>query len=502
MRKGVYRGGERGSADRETGLLRVAAYIRVSTENPEQESSYAMQEQYFIRLLEENPKWTGAGLYADYGISGTSGEKRAGFQKMLRHCREGKIDRIVTKSISRFARNTTDLLKALCMFRENGVTVWFEKENLDTALLTSDFVLTMLGAVAQEESRSISENILQSQKMRYPRGEVRNCLLYGYRYSGSLLRTESGYRFREIEIVEEEAQVVRRIFQMTAEGRRYSSIARQLNAEQIPPPRSGGAAGQRDGLGDRKRRAGEEGWTGRHISQMVRKERYTGDVLIQKTFTSDYLTHRIRKNRGEKAQYLVRGHHPAIIDHELYERVQKIAEQNSRIYGRKGANSPRPFSGRLICGECGRFFYVRNTRRPIWYCPSQALNNGKHICGMRAVYEYQLIQMLKEAAAKRFVPADRPGLTEEQAGQLCEKLERCDLEQGALCRQEMLEWLYRLPRGGQGKIRFLEGAAERYVEALVLSIKICAQGKCRVRWFDGTCTEANVLGEKGKERRA
>lgn len=302
---------------------KVAAYIRVSTDSSDQENSYEIQERHFNQLLSGNAGWVSAGIYSDYGLSGTNGEKRTGFRRLLRHCREGRIDRVVCKSISRFARNTSDFMSALKMMSDYDVTILFEKEALDTAEPASAFILTTLGAIAQEESRSISENIRWGMEKRFPRGDVRNQKLYGYHYSGEVVTTESGYQYKAIEIVEEEAAVVRRIFQLVAGGVPYKKIARLFNIEGIPAPVS---------FYTEKRKSHavrgqlysniEEGWTARHISQIVRRERYAGDVLIQKTYTLDYLTHQIKQNKGEVTQYLVENHHPAIISRGLYEKAQ------------------------------------------------------------------------------------------------------------------------------------------------------------------------------------
>ena len=171
--------------------LRVAAYIRVSTDRKDQENSYELQEQYFMQLLSSHAEWQNAGIYADYGISGTGISKRSGFRSLLLHCQEGKIDRIVCKSISRFARNTEDFLTAMRILQDNQVTVFFEKENLDTREPISEFIFTTLGALAQEESRSISENGRLANQMRFSRGDVGNKLLYGYHYNGNTVTSES-----------------------------------------------------------------------------------------------------------------------------------------------------------------------------------------------------------------------------------------------------------------------------------------------------------------------
>lgn len=275
--------------------LKVAAYIRVSTDLQDQENSYAVQEQYFQQIIESNPLWKLVGIYSDYGISGTSKEKRVGFCRLIRHCQEGKIDRILCKSISRFARNTADFSSALFLLRNCQVTVFFEKENLDSAELKNEFILSVLGAFAQEESRSISSNIMEGNKMRNSQGDVRNVKLYGYRFSGNWICNETGYKYREVEVVEEEARVVQFIFRKVADGQSYSEIARWLNQQKIPAPyndykrkrilhsRKGQLYSQLDA-----------GWNSGQISRMVRNERYVGDVLTQKKYTINYLTHEVK----------------------------------------------------------------------------------------------------------------------------------------------------------------------------------------------------------------
>lgn len=390
---------------KKVGTLNVAAYIRVSTDMSDQENSYETQEKYFNQLIDSNPEWNAVGVYSDYGISGTSKEKRTGFRRLMRHCKDGKIDRIVCKSISRFARNTADFMSALDTLHDCGVTILFEKENLDTADPTSDFILTTLAAIAQEESRSISGNIRLGQKMRFPKGEVPNKIMYGYRYNGKMVTSESGYEYKDIEIVEEEAKVVRRIFNEVVEGKAYTEIARGLNLDKIPAPET-------DAVRARKRNSKkgqlnsdlENGWTGGNITRIVRAERYMGAVLIQKKFTPDYLTHEVRDNKGEVPQYFVRNHHPAIIDEELFQKAQDVVKVNSELYNRtRFPKKPRAFSQRLICGECGRFFHVTNANNnPIWRCPTSSQTTGKCICHAEKVYEEQVVRAFRKAILERF----------------------------------------------------------------------------------------------------
>lgn len=393
-----------------TGPLRVAAYIRVSTDSSDQENSYETQDRYFTELLTRNPEWIGAGVYSDYGISGTNQQHRTGYKRLLRHCREEKIDRIVCKSISRFARNT------------------------------SDFILTTLAAIAQEESRSISSNIRWGNKKRYPKGQVRNYDIYGYRYAegkNAFETMEDGYEIRRVELVEEEAAIVRRIFQEVEDGERYSDIARRLNYEHIPAPDQGKAKRKIRGRTTVKEGI-ETGWTSAMISRMITLERYCGDALLQKTYTPDFLTHKSRKNEGEMPQYLVRDHHPAIINREQFERVQKIRQGNAARYGNGGKRTDRPFSGRLICAHCGRAYNIRNVSHyPIWFCPTSALNNGKAVCHAEKIYEEQAVRMFRKAFTERFRLLSEPVMDDVKVADIMsgrygeEEGPRCSFDQRA-----------------------------------------------------------------------
>ncbi len=398
--------------------LHVAAYIRVSTDSSDQENSYERQERYFTSLLNQHESWISAGVYADRGMTGTN-NKRPGFKRLLRHCLEGKINRIICKSISRFARNTADFLTALHVLHDYHVTILFERENLDTVNPVSDFILTTLAAIAQEESRSISENKLWGFRKRFPNGDVPNEEIFGYRFvegKGAYRTLPSGYRLRQIEIVEEEAMVVRRIFAEVAEGKTYISIARELNLEHIPAPSGKATKKGKRYAADGSPAAGSlkeginEGWTGRRIGKIIQSERYTGDVIAQKTYTENYLTHRTRENTGELPIYYICSHHPPIISHELYEKVQRIRRINSLRYGHSESTMDRKsnhFASLFLCASCGRFFQVRNTKKnPIWFCPTSSLNNGMDACKAGRVYEAQLTRMLCIALANRFTDFD------------------------------------------------------------------------------------------------
>lgn len=465
-----------------TGPLRVAAYIRVSTDSSDQENSYETQDRYFTELLSRNPEWISAGVYSDYGISGTNKQHRTGYKRLLRHCREGKIDRIVCKSISRFARNTSDFMTALNILHEHQVTILFEKEGLDTADPTSDFILTTLAAIAQEESRSISSNIRWGNQKRYPKGQARNYDIYGYRYAegeDAFETMEDGYPIHRVEIVEAEAAIVRRIFQEVEDGERYSDIARRLNYEHIPAPDQGKAKRKIRGRTTVKEGI-ETGWTAAMISRMITLERYCGDALLQKTYTPDYLTHKTRKNEGEMPQYLVRDHHPAIISRDQFERVQKIRQGNAARYGNGGKRTDRPFSGRLICAHCGRAYNIRNASHyPIWFCPTSALNNGKAVCHAEKIYEEQAVRMFRKAFTDRFHLLSEPVLDDVKVADIMSG--RYGEEDGPMCgfdqRADSFVEQIRQRLVNIQKMDFMErdrGFLKRQIEALNLTISEAA----------------------------
>lgn len=522
--------------------LRTAAYIRVSEDGSGQEESYELQERYFRKVLLEDPGIEPAGIYADYGRSGVQGKKRPGFQRLLRHCRAGYIDRIICKSISRFARNTADFLEALQVIRESGASIFFEKENLDTGAMAGEFVLTALGAIAQEESQSVSANVRWGFQKRYPKGEAKNLAIYGYRYSGETEVTADGYRLRSLEVVEKEAAVVRRIFEEAAAGHSFRRIAAQLNLEGVPAPehvwtekhrrqREGRQAPKgalRDGL--------YEGWTGRYVGQMIRLERYAGDVLLQKSYSTGFLPRESRKNRGEEPQFFVSGHHPAIVSRELFLKAKEAADRNSELFSNKsGVRNCYPFSGRLVCGFCGRFFHSRNRKhRPIWFCPTAELHNGRNVCRAGWVYEEEMEAALRRAAMTRFGAWLEDGfirrMTEwletamrtafsgreamflerqismaeggdrERLWKQRERLEQYseEFEADLLCRESALSWLRTLPRERGGLQAFFGGLCGEFLKAFVFSIEILPAGRCRVFWCDGTVTETEI-GE-GEER--
>lgn len=267
---------------------RVAGYARVSTDSDEQFTSYEAQVDYYTQYIKNNPEWEFVKVYTDEGISGTNTKKREGFNQMVADAISGKIDLIITKSVSRFARNTVDSLTTIRKLKEKGVEVFFEKENIWTFDSKGELLLTIMSSLAQEESRSISENITWGKRKQFADGKV--SLPYkqflGYRKGANGLP----------EIVPEEAETVRLIYRMFMEGKSQSYIARYLMDNNIPSP------------------SGKKTWQVSTVESILTNEKYKGDARLQKTFTTDYLTKKMKVNEGEVPQYYVENSHPAIID--------------------------------------------------------------------------------------------------------------------------------------------------------------------------------------------
>lgn len=390
--------------------VRVAAYIRVSSTNPAQEDSYEMQERYFMSLLAGNAGWTSAGIYSDHGISATSREGRTGFNRLLRHCKQGKIDRVICKSISRFARNTHDFLVALRILKENNVTILFEREAMDTADAYSEFILTTLAAIAQEESRSISANIAWSNQKRFPAGNVCNKDIYGYEFrKGEYTVNENGYRYRAVFIIPEEAEIVRMVFRLfTKEELGFTQIAQKLDTLHIQPPNSGCRQRQKrkptvlpaGALKEEDKR----GWTATDVRYIIANVRYCGSVLCQKTYTDHRNGHKQKVNKGEKPKYLIRNHHPAIISEELWQEAQEVWKAYTAKYrGIEKGRNERNYSKLLLCGECGRYFQGHSTTRTtIWRCATKLAQQGQKRCRMESIYEEQIQALLRKAFAEKF----------------------------------------------------------------------------------------------------
>ena len=311
-----------------TERLRVAAYARVSTDDEEQQTSYEAQVDYYTKKIRENPEWIFVEVYADEGITGTSTKRRKNFNRMIDDAMAGRIDRIITKSVSRFARNTVDTLTTVRKLKEKGVGVTFEKENIDTLDSKGELFITIMSSLAQEESRSISENVTWGWRKRIADGKV--SVAYAH-----FLGYEKGPDGK-MQIVEEEAKVVREIYAMFLDGKTPSGIAAALTKRGVPTP------------------AGKAKWQASTVKSILSNEKYRGDALLQKTFTVDFLTKKAKVNEGEAPQYYVENSHPAIVSGEVFELAQ--FEMSRRRQHEKHTSATTVFSGRLICGECGAYF--------------------------------------------------------------------------------------------------------------------------------------------------
>lgn len=307
---------------------KVAGYARVSTDSEEQLTSYEAQVDYYTKYIRSNPDWEFVDVYTDEGIFATNTRHRDGFNRMIADALAGKIDLIVTKSVSRFARNTVDSLTAVRKLKEHGTEVYFEKEGIYTFDSKGELLITIMSSLAQEESRSISENVTWGQRKRFADGKV--SLPYksflGYRKGPDGLP----------EIVPEEAEIVREIYKLFVQGKTVNWIATHLTSKGIPTPR------------------GKEKWQTSTIESILTNEKYKGSALLQKKFTVDFLSKKMKVNEGEVPQYIVDQSHPAIIDPEEWQKVQN--EMAVRKAKGKHHNSLSPFSAKIVCGDCGEFY--------------------------------------------------------------------------------------------------------------------------------------------------
>ena len=343
---------------------KVAAYARVSMQSERMLHSLSAQVSYYSGLIQKNPDWEYAGVYADDFISGTNTVKRDEFKRMLADCEAGKIDIILTKSISRFARNTVDLLETVRHLKDLGIEVRFEKENIRSMDGDGELMLTILASYAQEESRSASEN----QKWRIKRNFEK-----GTPWNGAML----GYRLKDgrYEVVPKEAELVRRIYTEYLAGDGYLSIAKRLTEEGIPS------------------RFGRK-WNQSVVSKILSNYTYTGNLLLQKTFRENHITKKTVINHGELPKYHAEETHEAIIDMETFQAVQAEKERRAKRFNKKPApRTTYPFSGLLVCDNCGKNYRRKTTKMGIvWVCGT--FNTlGKAACASKQIPEGTLQQV-------------------------------------------------------------------------------------------------------------
>lgn len=390
---------------------RLAAYCRVSSDSKDQLNSFAAQIKYYTEYIKKNPEYELVDIYADEGISGTDMHRRNEFNRLLSDCKRNKIDRIITKSISRFARNTKDLLVAIRMLKELGVSVYFEEQGIDSSKINVEMFVTLPGMAAQQESISISENMRWSYQKRMQSGEyIPNSSPYGYTIKKG-----------ELIINEAEAEIVRRIFDMYLSGIGKQRIANILNDEKIPS------------------RKGNSCWHVSAITYILNNERYIGDALLQKSFTTDTLPFKRKQNKGQVAQYYVENANTPIISKEVFNAVQKL--QNRRMTN-TGKKQKYPLSNFIQCPDCGKSFRrqtVNNTA--YWICSSKA--SGRTNCTPLRLKEddvynaiLRMMQKLKDSHENIILPTIKYiELLQNKSNQNHPKIFKIDKQIADLCAQ-------------------------------------------------------------------
>lgn len=347
--------------------LRVAAYCRVSTDSENQLSSYKSQVSYYSDLIQKNVEWVLADIYADEAITGTQVTKREDFQRMINDCMNGDIDMVITKSISRFARNTLDTLKYVRMLKEKDIAVYFEDEKINTLTMDGELLLVVLSSVAQQEVENISANVKKGLKMKMQRGELvgfQGCLGYDYHPED-----------KSISVNEKEAEIVRYIFQRYVEGAGGSIISREL-----------------ENLGYKTKR-GTPTWAETTVLGIIKNEKYKGDILMGKTFTLDPISKRRLENFGEEDQYYLRNHHEPIVSAEIFDKAQEIRMRRNRGRNTVANNGGKrekfsrkyAFSCMIDCGYCEstltrrRWHSGTKYNKTIWQCVTST-KKGKRFC--------------------------------------------------------------------------------------------------------------------------
>ncbi|MEL7608869.1 MAG: recombinase family protein [Bacillota bacterium] len=380
---------------------RTAGYARVSTDSDEQFTSYEAQIDYYTKLITAREDWEFVDVYTDEGISALNTKHRDGFNRMIQDAINGEIDLIVTKSVSRFARNTVDSLVTIRKLKEKGVECYFEKENIFTFDGKGELLLTIMSSLAQEESRSISENVTWGQRKRFSDGKVS----VGYSQFLGFEKGEDG----NLKVVPEQAETVRLIYKLFLEGKTTQGIANFLMEHDILSP------------------AGKQTWRSSTISSILSNEKYKGDALLQKRFTADFLTKELRVNNGEVPQYYVEGSHKAIIAPEEFQAVQEELARRKEL-GR--AYSDKAFHSKIICGDCGGFY-----GRKVWHSTDEYKSvifqcNRKFNNSDRC----RTPKLTEEEIKKRFLAAYN-----ELMGSRETVLADCELIRQALCDTSALE---------------------------------------------------------------
>lgn len=371
-------------------LLRVAAYARVSCDKDAMRHSLQAQVDYYKEMITNNPDWSFAGVYPDAYYTGTR-DDRPQFVQMINDCKDGKIDRIITKSISRFARNTLTMLTTVRELRGMGIGIYFEEQNIDTLTEAGELMITLLASQAQEESRATSENCKWRIRKMFEEGYTTPFKLIGYQAVNGL-----------VELVPEQAELVKRIYQLYLDGYGAQGIANILFEENAPTCLGGE-------------------WSAATVQSILRNEKYVGDLLLQKTYVTNHLTKIVRKNKGELPQYFIRDDHEAIIPREMFEAVRAESARRAAKYGH-GVGETSELTSLIRCGICGKS-YRRKTAvaRMLWCCTTYNTRGKKH-CASKSIPEVTL----KDACAQVL------GLAEYEPHAVTERIERIDAMPGNL----------------------------------------------------------------------
>lgn len=336
----------------------TAAYARVSSGKDAMLHSLSAQVSYYSEYIQRHGNWDYVGVYTDEAYTGTK-DNREGLQRLLADCRSGKVKQIITKSISRFARNTVDLLNIVRELRAIGVGVYFEEQRIHTLSGDGELMLSILASYAQEESRAVSENCIWRIKQRFENGELYGLTtMYGYNISGG-----------EITVNEEQAAMIRRIFDMYLGGWGFCRIAKALNEEGVPTYKGGR-------------------WNASRVGSLIGNEKLTGSALLQKKYTENHLTKKQVRNRGEKTQYFAEDTHPAIISTEQFEAAQRIrAKRAQHIHVGDTSQNRYPFTGKIICGHCGKNYRRKIVQERIYWQCSTFLHDGRDSCPAQQIPE-------------------------------------------------------------------------------------------------------------------
>ena len=359
----------------DSNIMRVAAYVRVSTNHEEQHMSLLAQADYYEKEIAKNPQWLFAGIYADDGHSGTSYRNRDGFNQMIQDCHDGKITMIVTKSVSRFARNTVDSINVIRELKALGIGVLFERENIWTLDSGGEFLLTVMSSLAQEESRSISENVTWGQRKKMSDGRYSLC------YS-RFLGYDKG-RNGEPVLNDQQAVTIRRIFALFLQGYSAGGIAGKLTDEGFITP------------------TGLPVWRDSTVLGILQNEKYKGCALLQKTFSSDFLTKKRKSNRGELPQYFVKDGHEAIIEPELFDHIQELL--HSRRSDHHAFSGRSYYAGKIRCSVCGNYYGTKpwHSVDTVWVCRERSKTG--HSCDNTHIYDYAFQYHLKQVMIMRLL---------------------------------------------------------------------------------------------------